>query len=143
MKAKLPTLSQVPRKSKARTLADMRGGTLDDFLAEEGILEEHAIRRGSINVYADLGYPDAESMKVKAALVSRLSSILKARRYSQTKAAEITGLPQPKLSAILRGQFRGVSEEKLMRCLMALGQDVQIVVTPSRKGRAGLLSVAA
>jgi len=35
---------------------------------------------GSHNVYADLGYPDAESMKVKAALVSRLASILKARR---------------------------------------------------------------
>lgn len=101
------------------------------------------IIRGSTNVYADLGYPDAESMKVKAALVSRVASILKARRYSQTRAVEITGLPQPKLSAILRGQFRGVSEEKLMRCLMALGQDVKIVVTPSRKGRAGSMSVAA
>jgi predicted XRE-type DNA-binding protein len=101
------------------------------------------IHSGSTNVYADLGYPDAESMKIKAALVSRLASILKARRYSQTRAAEITGLPQPKLSAILRGQFRGVSEEKLMRCLTALGQDVKIVVTPSRKGRAGSLSVAA
>ena len=100
------------------------------------------IHHGSNNVYADLGYPDAESMKVKATLVSRLSSILKAPRYSQMKAAELTGLPQPKLSALLRGQFRGVSEEKLMRCLTALGQDVQIVVTPSRKGRAGSLSGA-
>ncbi|MDB5977039.1 MAG: helix-turn-helix domain protein [Nevskia sp.] len=99
----------------------MHGGTPDEFLAEEGILEECAIHRGSTNVYADLGYPDAESMKVKAALVSRLSSILKARRYSKTKAAEITGLPQPKLSAILRGQFRDVSEGKLVRCLTALG----------------------
>lgn len=79
----------------------MHGGTLDDFLAEEGILEERTIRRGSTNVYADLGYPDAEGMKVKAALVSRLASILKARRYSQTLAAEITSLPQPKLFAIL------------------------------------------
>ena len=101
------------------------------------------IRSGSHNVYADLGYPDAQSMKVKAALVSLLAGILKTRRYSQTRAAEITGLPQPKLSAILRGQFRGVSEEKLMRCLTALGQDVKIVVTPSRKGHPGSLSVAA
>jgi predicted XRE-type DNA-binding protein len=120
---------QAPRKSKARTLADMHGGTLDEFLAEEGILEACAIHRGSTNVYADL--------------VSHLSSILKARRYSKTKAAEINGLPLPKLSAILRGQFRSVSEEKLMRCLTPLGQDVQIVVMPSRKGRAGSLSVAA
>jgi predicted XRE-type DNA-binding protein len=101
------------------------------------------IRSGSHNVYADLGYPDAQGMKIKAALVSRLAAILKARRYSQTRAAEITGLPQPKLSAILRGKFRGVSEEKLMRCLTALGQDVKIVITPSRKGRVGSLSVAA
>ncbi len=132
---------QVPSKSKARTLADMRGGTLDEFLAEEGILEECAINRGSTNVYADLGYPDAESMKVKAALVSHLSSILKARRYSQTRAAEIIGLPQPKLSAILRGQFRGVSEEKLMRCLTALGRSRSrrsVAHLPSRKGRAGI-----
>ena len=40
MTAKLPTVSQAPRKPKARTLADMHGGTLDDFLAAEGILEE-------------------------------------------------------------------------------------------------------
>ena len=101
------------------------------------------VRSGSHNVYADLGYPDAQNMKVKAALVSRLARILKARRYSQTRAAEIIGLPQPKLSAVLRGQFRGVSEEKLMRCLIALGQDVKIAITPSRKGRTGSLSVAA
>ena len=101
------------------------------------------VRSGSHNVYADLGYPDAQSMKVKAALVSRLARILKARRYSQTRAAEIIGLPQPKLSAVLRGRFRGVSEEKLMRCLIALGQDVKIVITPSRKGRAGSPALAA
>jgi predicted XRE-type DNA-binding protein len=82
-------------------------------------------------------------MKVKAAVVSRLAGILKTRRYSQTRAAEIIGLPQPKLSAVLRGRFRGVSEEKLMRCLIALGQDVKIVITPARKGRLGSLSVAA
>jgi hypothetical protein len=47
---------QAPQKSKARTLADMHGGTLDEFLAEEGILEACTIHRGGTNVYADLGY---------------------------------------------------------------------------------------
>ena len=103
---------------------------------------EVTIQSGSRNVYSDLGYADPEGMKLKAGLVTHLAGIIKNRRYSQTQAAEITGLPQPKLSAILRGQFRGVSEEKLMRCLAALGQDIKIVVTPSRKGRTGLLSVA-
>jgi predicted XRE-type DNA-binding protein len=101
------------------------------------------IEVSSGNVYADLGFADAEDMKVKSALVMRIADIIKQRRYSQTKAAEITGLPQPKLSAVLRGHFHGISERKLLRCLTALGQDVKIVVTPARRGREGTLSVAA
>jgi predicted XRE-type DNA-binding protein len=101
------------------------------------------VHHGSQNVYADLGFADAEQMKRKACLVTKVADIIKARHYSQVRAAEITGLPQPKLSAVLRGQFRGVSETKLMECLTALGQDVRIVVTPARKGREGRLTVAA
>jgi len=99
--------------------------------------------RGSGNVYADLGFRDAEAMKVKAGLVTKIQAILKQRGLTQTQAAEVTGLPQPRLSAILRGHFHNVSERKLLACLTALGQDVKIVVTPARRGREGTLSVAA
>lgn len=99
--------------------------------------------RGSSNVYADLGFADAEEMKIKSALVMHIADIIQQREYSQVKAAEITGLPQPKLSAILRGHFHGVSERKLLDCLTALGQNVKIVVTPARRGLEGRLSVAA
>lgn len=98
---------------------------------------------GSGNVYADLGLADAAAMKVKSRLVMKIESILKQRRLTQSRAAEITGLPQPRLSAILRGHFHNVSERKLLACLTALGQDVKIVVTPARRGRVGTLSVAA
>lgn len=101
------------------------------------------IEESSGSVYADLGFEDAPSMQVKSALTMRIADIIKARRYSQVKAAEVTGLPQPKLSAILRGHFHGVSERKLLGCLTALGQDVKIVVTPARRGREGMLSVSA
>ncbi len=101
------------------------------------------VETGSGNVYADLGFDDAADMQVKSALTMRIADIIKARRYSQLKAAEVTGLPQPKLSAILRGHFHGVSERKLLTCLTALGQNVTIVVTPARKGREGMLSVSA
>ncbi len=101
------------------------------------------VEAGSGNVYADLGFDDAADMQVKSALTMRIADIIKARRYSQLKAAEVTGLPQPKLSAILRGHFHGVSERKLLTCLTALGQNVTIVVTPARKGREGMLSVSA
>lgn len=88
---------------------------------------------GSTNVYADLGRPDAEEMLVKAQLASKIGDIIKRRKWSQTQASEVLGMPQPKLSGLLRGQFRGISEAKMFDCLAKLGRDVQIVVGPSRR----------
>lgn len=99
------------------------------------------VTEGSGNVYADLGFRDAEAMKVKARLVAKIEALLTERELTQIQAARITGLPQPRLSAILRGHFHNVSERKLLTCLTALGQDVKIVVTPAR-GREGTLSVS-
>lgn len=100
-------------------------------------------QRGSTNVYADLGYKSADEMLVKAQLVTTIAEILAERGYTQTKAAELLGIPQPKLSKMLRGQFRGFSERKLMDCLTLLGRDIDIVVrsTPKRKGQ-GAISVS-
>ena len=100
-------------------------------------------RRGSTNVYADLGYKSADEMLVKAQLVTTIAEILAERGYTQIKAAALLGIPQPKLSKMLRGQFRGFSERKLMDCLTLLGRDVDIVVraTPKRKGH-GAVSVS-
>jgi len=101
------------------------------------------ITQSSGNVYADIGVAQPEVMLAKAQLAQRVGSIIAARKLTQREAAEIIGVPQPKLSNILRGQFRGVSEAKLMDCLLRLGNDVQIVVKPARrKASVGLLSVA-
>jgi len=101
------------------------------------------IEKGNMNVDADLGRADADAMLVKAQLTSKIADIMKRRRLTQMEAAELFGMPQPKVSAMLNGRFRGISEERMMRCLLALGQNVQIVVKPARKGKAGSLSVAA
>ena len=101
------------------------------------------IEKGNTNVYADLGRADADAMLVKAQLTSKIADIMKRRRLTQMEAAELFGMPQPKVSAMLNGRFRGISEQKMMRCLLALGQNVQIVVKPARKGKAASLSVAA
>jgi predicted XRE-type DNA-binding protein len=100
-------------------------------------------QRGSTNVYADLGYKSADEMLVKAQLVTTIAGILTECGYTQTKAATVLGIPQPKLSKMLRGQFRGFSERKLMDCLTLLGRDIDIVVrsTPKRKGH-GAVSVS-
>lgn len=89
------------------------------------------IERGSGNVYKDIGVPNPDEMLVKAQLAAEIGSILKARQLTQLQAAEILGMPQPKVSGMLRGRFRGISETKMIDCLARLGRDVQIVVKPA------------
>jgi predicted XRE-type DNA-binding protein len=98
---------------------------------------------GSTNIYADLGMCDADAMLVKAQLVSKIADLLVERELTQTRAAVLLGIPQPKLSRMLRDQFRGFSERKLMDCLTRLGLDVDIVVRarPRNKGP-GAVSVS-
>lgn len=85
----------------------------------------------------------AQDDAIKNLLARHVGDIIRASGYSQTEAAQITGLTQPKLSSVLRGQLRGVSERRLLDCLTALGHDVKIVVTPTARGRQGALSVVA
>jgi predicted XRE-type DNA-binding protein len=63
------------------------------------------------NVYAELGFPDAAEMLVKAKLVVKIAEILRERGWSQQEAAKVLGLTQPKLSKMLRGRFRGISDQ--------------------------------
>ncbi|HWZ47612.1 MAG TPA: helix-turn-helix transcriptional regulator [Herbaspirillum sp.] len=91
------------------------------------------IETGSNNVYADLGMENADEMLVKAKLALKIGEIIKSRRWTQQQAADVLGITQPKLSKMLRGQFRGVSEAKMLDCLARLGRNVQIVVGPARR----------
>ena len=100
------------------------------------------IEKGSMNVYADLGTAAAEEMLVKAQLATKIGEIIKLRKLTQTQASGLLGMPQPKLSNMLSGRFRGISEAKMLECLTLLGRDVQIVVKPaSRSRKTGQLSV--
>ncbi len=87
-------------------------------------------------MFADLGLPGSEEHIVKAGLVLKIGEAIRARGMTQAAAAGALGIDQPKVSALLRGQFRGYSVERLMRFLVALGHDVEIVVRP--KGRVRL-----
>ncbi len=91
--------------------------------------------RGSTNVYADLDYADAQSMLLKAGLAAEISRILRDRNLNQLRAASVLGISQPKLSNILRGRFRGVSEAKMIECLTRLGQDVKVEVRRAKRSR--------
>jgi predicted XRE-type DNA-binding protein len=93
------------------------------------------IERGSTNVYADLGMSDAEEMLVKAQLATKIGDIIKRRKLTQVQAAQLLGITQPKLSGLLHGQFRGVSETKMLECLTKLGRDIEIVVKSAPRSR--------
>lgn len=97
---------------------------------------------GSDNVFADLGIVEPEAYLVKAQLVGRITDVLTARGVTQKHAAEILGISQPKVSALLRGDFTGFSLERLVRLLVLLGNDVAIVVEPKSREH-GRLSVVA
>ena len=72
---------------------------------------------------------------IKARLAAKIAEIIKLRALTQARAAEILGLTQPKVSAILKGRFRGVSEHRLLECLTRLGRDVHIAIKPTPKSR--------
>ena len=100
-------------------------------------IERTEIHEGSGNVYRDLGFPDAGEMLIKAQLVYKIGEIIHNKGLTQIEAAKILGLTQPKLSGVLRGKFRGISERKLIDCLTSLGRDVDIVVKNIPRRRAG------
>jgi predicted XRE-type DNA-binding protein len=93
---------------------------------------------GSGNVFADLGLRDAEERLAKAELAQKIGGILRHRRLTQVQAAEVLGIDQPKVSALLCGQLSRFSIEKLMQFLLLLGRDVSITIKPRQGTRAKL-----
>ena len=90
-----------------------------------------AIEKSSGNVFADLGFADPDTHALKAALVHRISMLIKRENLTQADAAKRMGISQPDVSKMLKGHFRPFSLERLMRFLNALGQDVEIAVKAS------------
>jgi predicted XRE-type DNA-binding protein len=84
------------------------------------------------NVFKDIGIPNAEEHLIKAQLVFKIDTIMKDRGLKQVEAADLFGICQPDISKMLRGEFRQFSVERLLRFLVALDQDVEIVIKPHR-----------
>jgi predicted XRE-type DNA-binding protein len=86
---------------------------------------------GSGNVFADLGIPNPDLALAKACLVQQIRGVIAEQGLTQMKAAKVLGLDQPKVSALVRGQTRGYSIERLFKFLNALGRQVEITVRPA------------
>lgn len=99
------------------------------------------VETGSGNVFADLGLPGAEKLKIKSGLVVEITRAVRRLGLTQEEAARRMGIAQPKVSALLRGDFANLSERKLMECLNRLGYDIEIKVKPARRA-VGHLTIA-
>lgn len=93
------------------------------------------IVRGSTNVFADLGYPDAEERQTKLRLAYAINTAINERKLAQSPAARRLGVSQPKVSALANYQLEGFSVERLMTFLTALDQDVDIVIRKKPRSR--------
>ena len=96
----------------------------------------------SENIFADIGLPDPETHLAKAKIVQQLSRIIAVQGLTQAEAGARLGLTQPKVSALLNGQFRGYSVERLLRFVNALYHNVRIVIKPEERQEQGQLVVA-
>ena len=115
--------------------------------ARVAIFDANAEAGAAAAIYAEdpgivFGVADADEMLVKAQLAAKIAEIIKLRKLTQTQAASLLGMTQPKLSNLLRGRFRGISEAKMLACMTLLGRDVKIIVKPAPRSRkAGHVSV--
>ena len=95
------------------------------------MIEGIEIEMSSGNVFADLGLPDAEKLKIKSGLVIEITRAVRRLGLTQEEAGRRMGIAQPKVSAMMRGDFANLSERKLMECLNRLGYDIEIKVRPA------------
>jgi predicted XRE-type DNA-binding protein len=91
------------------------------------------VKESGGNVFADLGFPNPEREQLKARLTLQIYRLIKDRALTQAQAGAILGIRQPHVSGLMRGQSGNFSVERLMDFLTALGQDVQITVSPTRR----------
>lgn len=105
------------------------------------MIENIEITTSSGNVFADLDLPNPEEMIVKAELARKISNTITARHITQAEAAELLGIDQPKVSALMRGRFTGFSLERMFRFLNTLGIDVEITVKPKLRDYARITVV--
>ena len=96
------------------------------------------IQKGSGNIFADLGFPDAETHFLKAQIVSEIYRLTNERKLKQTEAGKLMGISQPEVSRMFKGNFREYSVERLIGFLTVFDRDVEIVARPHKKiGKSG------
>jgi predicted XRE-type DNA-binding protein len=85
--------------------------------------------KSSGNVFADLGLLNPEERMLKAELAVQIRRIIEQKGWTQSQAAELIGLDQPKVSRLLRGQLSGFSVDRLFNVLNRLGHNIEVRIS--------------
>jgi len=104
-------------------------------------MSKDTITRGTLNVFADLGLPGDSNRQTKTRLAMAVNQLIEERKLKQTDAASLLGIPQPRVSALVRYKLTDFSIEKLMSFLTLLDRDVDIFIRPRARDRTGTISV--
>ncbi len=91
------------------------------------------VERSSGNVFADVGFQDAEERLLKAKLATKIAQLIEKKGWTQSQAAERTALDQPKVSRLLRGQLSGFSADRLFAVLNRLGHSVEVRISAKER----------
>lgn len=93
------------------------------------------IRRGSGNVFEDVGFPRAEAahLLIRTDLMLQIARVLKARGLTQAQAAKVLKVSQPRVSALIRGRLELFSIDALVEMLARLEIKVTVRTKPAPK----------
>ncbi len=92
-------------------------------------IKRETVERGSGNVFADLGFADADERLLKAQLATKIAQLIQEKKWTQARTAERTGLDQPKVSHLLNGRLSGFSADRLFAILRRLGHSIEVHIS--------------
>ena len=102
-------------------------------IARKSRANNESVEQGSGNIFADLGFQDAEERLLKAKLATKIAQLIEKKSWTQTQTAERTALDQPKVSRLLRGQLSGFSADRLFAILNRLGHSVEVRISAKER----------
>jgi predicted XRE-type DNA-binding protein len=111
----------------------MRNGKSGKARSKKMMNEVIVAEQSSGNVFADLGLPNAEELLAKAPMVQRIEDLIKERALTLPQAAELLATKPMKLKRLLHGDLDLFTMGQLCRFLKVLGQEVEILIRPSKK----------
>jgi len=100
------------------------------------IMTEYTISSG--NIFEDLGLANAEEKLAKVKLASVIYDLITEKGLNQQEVSQILGIDEAKISNLKNGRLQKFSLEKMFSFLVALGQNIEILVTPQAVANSGV-----